>query len=97
MEKSQFYSKTLSKIAFFLSVIIYGTLAFIEAKQIDFYTCIFLFTKIIPYSLIIGFLGFFKSTSSFSISKILLADVTAIVDITRSIVIIIKLINICIV
>lgn len=58
MGKSQFYSKTLAQFAFFLSATIYGTLAFIEAKQIDFYTCIFLFTKIIPYSLIIGFLGY---------------------------------------
>lgn len=58
MEKTKFYSKTLAQFAFFLSAIIYGTLAFVEAKQIDFYTCIFLFTKIIPYSLIIGFLGY---------------------------------------
>ena len=58
MEKSKFYSKTFAKIAFFLSAIVYGTLAFIEAKQIDFYTCILLFTKIIPYSLVIGFCGY---------------------------------------
>ena len=59
MEQNKFYAKTLSAIAFFICFIIYGTMAFWNSKQIDFYTCIFLFKNVIPYSLVVAFCGYF--------------------------------------
>ena len=59
MEEKDYYAKNLCALAFLLSVIIYGTIIFVKAEQIDFYTCLYFFKTILPYCLIVACLGYF--------------------------------------
>jgi len=38
---------------------VYGSVIFIRAEQIDIETCIYLFKSVVPYSVIIAFLGYY--------------------------------------
>ena len=59
MNKQDFYSKILAGIAFCSCFIVYGSVIFIRAEQIDIETCIYLFKSVVPYSVIIAFLGYY--------------------------------------
>ena len=58
MEEKNYYAKNICGIAFLLSAIVYGTIIFVKAEQIDFYTCLFFFKTILPYCIVIAWLGY---------------------------------------
>ena len=58
MEDKNYNAKLLFGITFLLSVIVYGTIIFVKAEQIDSYTCIYFLKRILPYCLIVGWLGY---------------------------------------
>ena len=59
MEKKVYYSKILAGIAFCLCFIVYGTMVFVQAEQIDFDSCVYLLKTAIPYSFVIACLGYY--------------------------------------
>lgn len=59
MKKQNYYANIIAGIAFCLCFIVYGTMIFIESERIDIATCIYLFKAVVPYSMIVAFMGFY--------------------------------------
>ena len=58
MKKQNYYANIIAGIAFCLCFIVYGTLIFVKSESIDIATCVYLFKSVVPYSLIVAFMGY---------------------------------------